>query len=110
MVASDNVRGGTEGIVFAQHRIGSRDGKLTDRIRVHHVTKINYTDDRLTSLIGGVPPDIVNAGIVVNNTLAQSWQHRQNMGLELLHEVLNNGASFWRCDMLEIIADPGRAL
>src|SRR5258708_38169507 len=105
MVASDNMRGGTEGIVLAQHRIGSRAGQLTDRIRVHHVTKINYTDDRLTSLIGGIHQDIVIVGIVVNNTLAQGWQHGYNVCFELLHEVLNNGASRRLGDMLEVLTD-----
>ncbi len=110
MVASDNLRGGTEGIVLAQHRIGGRDGEFTDRIRVHHIAKIDYADQRFTSDSGGTHQDIVIIGIVVNNTLTQGRQHGQNMGLELLHEVLNNGVSFWYCDMLEIIADPERVL
>ncbi len=85
MVASDNLRGGTEGIVLAQHRIGGRDGEFTDRIRVHHIAKIDYADQRFTSDSGGTHQDIVIIGIVVNNTLTQGRQHGQNMGLELLH-------------------------
>ncbi len=72
VIASDDRRCRRQWIGFAQHGVGRGNGEFADSAGLHHVAKINHTDDTaMLACACDARQDIVIVGVVVNDAGAQ---------------------------------------
>ena len=71
VVTADDVFDRSEGIVFAEGRVGAGDGELADRRAVMHIAEVDEADGAVAA-----NNDVVIVRVAMNDAVANGFKHR----------------------------------